>query len=661
MYCYGESFCEVQGYTYQGPVNAYNVNWDTDEADCICKVGDGRWNIPFDPGTSPSCCGDDPAEFYAGPSNAKSCDGTEVCCNTSTYWAFQSRCVEACPVINRVYWTNLKGDEVNITDAGDYVKMVAETSYAEGQKVNFTVWEAGTTSCYEEYYSDYSQNNKAYVLWQVKKCPDDTTDGNKFKAFFPWAEAAYVESDLLSVNTQESNSPPLAIILEPKNGDIFQLGENINFISGSYDEDDPIISYLWDFGDGTTGSQANETHSYIGYNLRGPKTITLTIQDARGLVSTAKVSILINSSDNDPPVAIISEPSYGEIFSNLLITFNATESVDDETPFDQLIFRWDFDDGISYENTGIEGAFFTRLFSFAGEHTVRLTVQDSEGLSSQVETIFTIRGCKIPLDGEYEFVPLESCSVQTKHYYCVNETLYYDTLVEHCEGSDGIAGTLDDCCPRGYYCPDVGAACIERETTCSDYSTQTECEEVGCIWLDTECTEPAGMLSCSDYPTETTCNNDILGLGKAGGTGLGTEICGKTFGDYIVNASSCRCEWESNETGCKFVYNVNKIIGGDEFITCLKNFSITDCIGGKQVLAWSAKILPVELENNETAQEQCSTGEKAVKCGIPVSKLDFFDIINFIIGSLIIFAYYLFLFKGKKSVSYTHLTLPTKA
>lgn len=64
VYCYAQSSCEEGGTTNDGPTVAYNVNWDTDSADCLGKVGSGRWNIDFGSGTTPSCCGDDSNEMY---------------------------------------------------------------------------------------------------------------------------------------------------------------------------------------------------------------------------------------------------------------------------------------------------------------------------------------------------------------------------------------------------------------------------------------------------------------------------------------------------------------------------------------------------------------------------------------------------------------------
>lgn len=247
VYCYAQTYCEYQGYTNQGPTNAYNVNWDTDSADCLCKAGAGRWNIPFEAGLQGQCCGDDINEFYAGQSNGKSCDGTESCCNSQSDYVLNSNCVAGCPSITSVYFTDILGNKITQSDLNDNLILVAETTGAEGMLVNFSLFEAGAASCYSENYTAYSSNNKASVLWRVKACQDGTSDGNKFRAFISTAPSLYKESELLSVNLAENDSLPVAIIISPKEGNIFNAGENINFVSGGYDIDDQITSTLWNF------------------------------------------------------------------------------------------------------------------------------------------------------------------------------------------------------------------------------------------------------------------------------------------------------------------------------------------------------------------------------------------------------------------------------
>jgi PKD repeat protein len=73
--------------------------------------------------------------------------------------------------------------------------------------------------------------------------------------------------------------PPVAIYTATQ-----QSGSEINLIgSSSYDPDGSIVSYVWNFGDGTSGTGSIKTHQY---SLSGIYTIVLTVTDNNQLTST---------------------------------------------------------------------------------------------------------------------------------------------------------------------------------------------------------------------------------------------------------------------------------------------------------------------------------------------------------------------------------------
>jgi hypothetical protein len=81
----------------------------------------------------------------------------------------------------------------------------------------------------------------------------------------------------------ESEFPPVAAFtyapLAP------MVNETITFdASGSSDTDGSIVSYVWGFGDGTTGLGKTTTHSY---EAEGAYTVSLTVTDDNGLTDTA--------------------------------------------------------------------------------------------------------------------------------------------------------------------------------------------------------------------------------------------------------------------------------------------------------------------------------------------------------------------------------------
>lgn len=62
----------------------------------------------------------------------------------------------------------------------------------------------------------------------------------------------------------------------------------------------PIVSYTWDFGDASTGSGKNTSHTF---STSGNFTVTLTVTDTNGLVSTASVTVNVSFTGNGTPGA----------------------------------------------------------------------------------------------------------------------------------------------------------------------------------------------------------------------------------------------------------------------------------------------------------------------------------------------------------------------
>ena len=83
---------------------------------------------------------------------------------------------------------------------------------------------------------------------------------------------------------------------------IVNTGEVIDFnASASYDPDGKIVSYTWDFGDGTTGSEVITSHSYLE---DGIYTVTLKVVDNEDLIGSSVAAIMVK---NRAPVAVLTE------------------------------------------------------------------------------------------------------------------------------------------------------------------------------------------------------------------------------------------------------------------------------------------------------------------------------------------------------------------
>ena len=144
-----------------------------------------------------------------------------------------------------------------------------------------------------------------YVVW-------DFGDGNKISNVNPeeivTIKYSYSKTGTYSITLtgkdnfgEEVISEPIKVIVENKAPEavftipkdiVFKTNMEIDFdASSSLDADGSIISYEWDFGDGTTGVGVNLTHIYIE---KGDYEVKLTVTDDNGVkhISTQQISVI---------------------------------------------------------------------------------------------------------------------------------------------------------------------------------------------------------------------------------------------------------------------------------------------------------------------------------------------------------------------------------
>lgn len=102
--------------------------------------------------------------------------------------------------------------------------------------------------------------------------------------------------DIVVTVAEAANQPPVADANGPYSG---EMGQPISFDgTGSYDSDGTIVSYEWDFGDGSTGTGPTPTYTY---STAGTYTVTLTVTDDDGATGTDTTTAMI--SEPAPPTA----------------------------------------------------------------------------------------------------------------------------------------------------------------------------------------------------------------------------------------------------------------------------------------------------------------------------------------------------------------------
>jgi PKD repeat protein len=153
--------------------------------------------------------------------------------------------------------------------------------------------------------------------------------------------------------------------------------------SSSTDPDGSIISYDWDFDNGTSGTGASAS---VVYDNIGSYDITLTVTDDDGAKSTTSISVEVTAV-NQPPVASYAiTPTSGE--APLVVNMDGSSSSDPDGSIENYL--WDFGDG----STG-NGVTATKTFNNAGTFTVTLTVTDDNGASASISNEVTVTSTNV--------------------------------------------------------------------------------------------------------------------------------------------------------------------------------------------------------------------------------------------------------------------------
>ena len=146
--------------------------------------------------------------------------------------------------------------------------------------------------------------------------------------------------------------------------------------------DNPIASYSWDFGDGSTGSGKVVTHAF-----RDPGSffVTLTVADAYDRTASTRQTIVV-AAGVAPAAAFVVIPA--SPFVGQTATFDANNSA--ASPGRRLVsYTWDFGDGDTKPNRTSPQT--THDYQTAGAFTVTLTVTDDLGRTAQVQQTVTVR------------------------------------------------------------------------------------------------------------------------------------------------------------------------------------------------------------------------------------------------------------------------------
>jgi PKD repeat protein len=178
--------------------------------------------------------------------------------------------------------------------------------------------------------------------------------------------------DTCSVTVAVSNAQPNASFS-------FQEGAivltSVQFTDGSIDPDGKIVSWHWEFGDGSTASIRSPEHVYIS---TGTYNVTLTVRDNDGATDTVIKTIMV--SNRTLHVSIDIDGTTFRSLDEIVMRSNTT------CPDDIIVdYQWDFGDG----SFGTDGS-VSHAYPSPGTYTVTLTVWNDEGTSASTSVTVVI-------------------------------------------------------------------------------------------------------------------------------------------------------------------------------------------------------------------------------------------------------------------------------
>ena len=190
-----------------------------------------------------------------------------------------------------------------------------------------------------------------------------------------------VENDDSGKSTAE-NLPPIADLSagEPYPGFV---NSEITFNGSlSYDPDEYIISWKWDFGDGSNGEGEMANHSYP---TAGTYTVILTVTDNSGATNDSETSVLVIQPNRPPSNPEINGPTKGKKGIDYSYTVVSTDDDNDSVKY---VIDWG-DGNIDASEFLPNGTIITITHKWisAGSYTIKVIANDNQTISSSELTI----------------------------------------------------------------------------------------------------------------------------------------------------------------------------------------------------------------------------------------------------------------------------------
>ena len=173
---------------------------------------------------------------------------------------------------------------------------------------------------------------------------------------------------------------PIANPGEPKGGEI---GQDITFDASDSFDDKEIISYAWDFGDGTTSDQMQTLHSYAQNDIY---TVTLTVTDSNLQTNTEIINVWVQDTNIEPVKPTIIGQKQGKEGARYDYNFSSTDPEGNDVYY---YIDWgdgQLEDWIGPYKSGEEISIKHR-WNRKGDFTIKAKTKDVFGDESEFSTL----------------------------------------------------------------------------------------------------------------------------------------------------------------------------------------------------------------------------------------------------------------------------------
>jgi PKD repeat protein len=157
--------------------------------------------------------------------------------------------------------------------------------------------------------------------------------------------------------------------------------DTVLFDASQSTDDGQIVSYRWNFGDGSAAEGVRVTHDF---NLAGTYNVVLTVTDNQGLTASTPPTP-VDVAVADKPVAAFSvSPTDPVLGTPVFVNAAASQP---SPGFSITSYTWDFGDGVRFDGNSTA----SHSYAAAGTYVIVLTIRDSSGQTASVSNTVTVK------------------------------------------------------------------------------------------------------------------------------------------------------------------------------------------------------------------------------------------------------------------------------